>query len=427
LITNSEKQSLFPTLNVSEKNITGLIKAWADRFAQQQGSSIAGNIDISRVQFSLTNLEYQKSVQIPSTATSVSNKWRNTTGNSGSLSITINNEKRLERTISTENQTSVSQTNGVSTNFTFSVSNTVTASAGVNIGAVEAGVSNSTEIGASFGITANFEQTFGRVLTQSQSNTESTTSGINQTQQIAVNPQTVLYNDILTYTGTSNVPIRMSYSVDGSFTFVLNNGKTYTVPINAILQHYDLLDGKLDTFQTAATAKLKGTDFDRNGTSLFYADTLNFDIVGSLKLDSNFSQTTTSSVTDVLLNGSLLNGNSTLGLEIIRNQSGIPTQVRHTANIESERLWIVKDSLTSNMLHDDIIGFTPNHDKIGISHNLIDDISDLNISYSGGNADIFFGTQQLARLYGVDANSLDSSDFVFRTQGTIFDTSIATI
>ncbi|MDJ0533738.1 MAG: hypothetical protein QNJ70_14825, partial [Xenococcaceae cyanobacterium MO_207.B15] len=424
LITDSEQQSLFPTLSVSEQNITGLIKEWGDRFAQQQGSSIAGEIDMSRVNFDLTNLDYQQSVEIPSTAISISNIWRNTTGNFGNQSITVNNEKTLERTITTENQTSVSTTAGVSTNFEFSVSNTVTSSAGVNIGAVEAGVSNSTEIGASFGIAVDFEQTFGQVLTQSQSVSESTTSGITETQEIPVSPQTVLYNDILTYNGTSNVPIVMSYSVGGNFAFSLNNGDSYTVPINAILQHYDLLDGQLDTFQTAETANLKGTDFDGNGTSLFYADTLNFDLVGSLELESTFSQTTTSSVTDVLLNGSLLNGNSRPGLEIIRDELGAPVQVRYTANAEDERLWIVKDSLTSNMSYDAITGFTPGDDKIAISHNQIDDINDLNISYSGGNADIHFGSQHLARLNGIDANSLDSSDFVFSTQGTVFDPTI---
>ncbi len=424
LISDSEQQSLFPTLSVSEQNITGLIKEWGDKFAQQQGSSIAGDIDMSGVNFRLTNLDYQQSVEIPSTAISVSNIWRNTTGNSGNQSIEVNNEKTLERTITTENQISISQTNGVSTNSNFSVSSSVTASAKVSIGVYEGGVEATVAASVEYGITQDFENTFERVLNQSRSLSESTTSGITQTQEIPVSPQTVLYNDIITYNGTSNVPIIMSYSVDGDFEFSLDNGNSYTVPINAILQHYDLLDGQLDTFQPAETANLKGRDFDGNGTSLFYAETLNFDLVGSLELESTFSQTTTSSVTDVLLNGSLVNGNSLAGLEIIRDELGAPVQVRYTANAEDERLWIVKDSLTSNMEYDMVTGFGPGNDKIAISHNQIDAIDDLNISYSGGNADIYFGDQHLARLNGIDANSLDSSDFVFSTQGTVFDESI---
>ncbi len=427
LISDSEQQSLFPTLSVSEQNITGLIKEWGDKFAQQQDSSIAGNIDMSGVNFELTNLDYQQSVEIPSTAISVSNIWRNTTGNSGTQTIEVNNEKTLERTITTENQISISQTNGVSTNSNFSVSSSVTASAKVSVGVYEGGVEATVGASAEYGITQDFENTFERVLNQSRSLSESTTSGITQTQEIPVSPQTVLYNDIITYNGTSNVPIKMSYSVDGDLEFSLDNGNSYTVPINAILQHYDLLDGQLDTFQPEANADLLGTDFDGNGTSLFYAETLNFDLVGSLELQSTFSQTTTSSVTDVLLNGSLVNGNSLAGLEIIRDELGAPVQVRYTANAEDERLWIVKDSLTSNMEYDMITGFDPGNDKIAISHNQIDAIDDLNISYSGGNADIHFGDQHLARLNGIDANSLDSSDFVFSTQGTVFDESITSV
>ncbi len=396
LVSDSEQQSLFPTLGgVSEQNITGLIKEWGDEFAQQQGSSIAGDINMSGVNFVLTDLDYQQSVEIPSSATSFTSIFRNATGNPGSQTVEINNEKTLETTITTENQTSVGTTQGVEQNSSFSVSNTVTASASVGIGAVEAGVENSLEIGAEYGISTNLEQTFGQVLTQSQSETESTTSGITETNSIEISPQSVLYNNILTYTGASEVPITMSYSVGGDFEFSLENGDSYTVPINAILQHYDLQDGQLDTFQPAATANLEGTDFDGNGTSIFYADTLNFDLVGSLELESTFSETTTSSVTDVLLNGSSLNGNSLAGLEITRDEFGAPVQVRYTANVDSERLWIVQDSLTSNMQHDLITGYAGN-DQIGISHSLIDSIDDLTISYSDGNADIHFGEQHLA-------------------------------
>ena len=392
-----------------------------DEFAQQQGSSIAGNIDLSGVNFELTNLDYQQSVEIPSTGVSFTSIFRNATGNTANQTVEINNEKTLSTTITTENQTSLGTTQGVEQNSSFSVSNTVTASASVGIGAFEAGVENSLEIGAEYGVSTNLEQTFGQVLTQSQSETESQTSGITETNSININPQSVLYNNILTYTGTSDVPITMSYSVGGDFEFKLENeDDPYIVPINAVLQHYDLQDGQLDTFQPAADANLEGTDFDGNGTSVFYADTLNFDLVGSLELESTLSETTTNSVTDVLLNGSLLNGNSLAGLEIIRDEFGAPQQVRYTASIDAERLWIVQDSLTSNMQHDLITGYGGN-DQIGISHSQIDAIDDLTIDYSGGNADIHFGEQHLARINGVDPNSLDSSDFVFSTVGTIFE------
>ena len=420
IISDLEQQSLFPELNVSEENITELIKAWGDEFAQQQGSSIAGDIDLSGVNFELTDLDYQQAVEIPSTGVSFTGIFRNNTGNTANQTVEINNERTLSTTITTENQTSLGTTEGVSENSSFSVSNTVTASASVGIGAFEAGVENSLEISSEHQVSTNLEQTFGEVLTQSQSETESQTSGITETNSIDINPQSVLYNNILTLTGSSDVPITMSYSVGGDFEFTLENGESYTVPINAVLQHYDLQDGQLDTFQPAATANLEGTDFDGNGTSLFYADTLNFDLQGSLELESTLSETTTTSVTDVLLNGSLLNGNSLAGLEIIRDEFGSPQQVRYTASIDAERLWIVQDSLTSNMQHDIITGYSGN-DQIGISHPQINGIDDLTLSFSGGNADIHFGEQHLARLNGVDPNSLDSSDFVFSTVGTVFE------
>ena len=427
LVSESEQQSLFPELNVSEQNITELIKAWGDKFAEQQGSSIAGDIDMSRVNFILNDIDFAQSIEIPSSGTSNNSKFRNATGTVGSQTIQINNQKTLSTTITTQNQTSLGTTAGVATNTEFSISNTVTASASAEFAGVEAGVENSTEISSSFGISTNFEQTFKEVLTESKSETESQTSGIRQTNSIEINPQSVLYNDIVTLTGTNDVPITMSYSVSGDFKFTLENGESFSVPINAILQHYDLQDGQLDTFQVGETATFQGTDFDGNGTNLFFADTLNFEQVGSLEMSSNFSQTTVSTVTDVLLNGSLLNGNSVGGLEIVRDELGAPVQVRYNANAESERLWIVKDSLTSNMQEDIINGFTPGNDLFGISHPQIDSIEDITISYGSGNADIHFGEQHLARINGVDNNSLDSSDFVFSTAGTVFDESIQSV
>ncbi len=427
LVSESEQQSLFPELDVSEQNITELIKAWGDKFAEQQGSSIAGEIDMSRVNFVLDDIDFAQSIEIPSSGTSFNSKFRNTSGTVASQTVEINNETTLETTITTENQTSLGTTEGVSTNEEFSISNTVTTSASAGFGPVSGSVENSLEISASFGISTNLEKTFEEVLTQSISETVSQTSGITETNQININPQSVLYSDIVTLTGTNDVPIAMSYSVSGDFEFTLENGEEFSVPLNAILQHYDLQDGRLDTFDVPETASLKGTDFDGNGTNLFFADTLNFEQVGSLEISSNFSQTTVSTVTDVLLNGSLVNGNSVGGLEIVRDEFGAPLQVRYNANAESERLWIVKDSLTSNMQEDIINGFTPGNDLFGISHPQIDSIEDITISYGSGNADIHFGEQHLARINGVDNNSLDSSDFVFSTAGTVFDESITTV
>ncbi len=427
LVSESEQQSLFPELDVSEQNITQLIKAWGDEFAQQQGSSIAGDIDMSRVNFVLNDIDFAQSIEIPSSGTSFNSQFRNTTGTVASQTVETNNETTLETTITTENQTSLGETQGVSTNEEFSISNTVTTSASASFAGFGGSVENSFSISASFGISKNLEKTFEEVLTKSESETESQTSGITETNKININPQSVLYNDIVTLTGTNDVPITMSYSVSGDFRFTLENGENFSVPINAILQHYDLQDGQLDTFQVPETASLKGTDFDGNGTSLFFADTLKFEQAGSLEMRSNFSQTTVSTVTDVLLNGSLVNGNSVGGLEIVRDEFGAPVQVRYNANAESERLWIVKDSLTSNMQEDIINGFTPGNDLFGISHPQIDSMEDISISYGSGNADIHFGEQHLARINGVDNNSLDSSDFVFSTAGTVFDESIQSV
>ncbi|MEL6441836.1 MAG: FG-GAP-like repeat-containing protein, partial [Cyanobacteria bacterium J06621_8] len=425
LVSESEQQFLFPELNVSEQNITELIKAWGDEFAEQQGSSIAGNIDMSRVNFELSDIDFAQSIEIPSSGSSIVSIFTNATGSVASQTIEISNEKTIETTITTENQTSLGTTTGVATNTEFSISNTVSAKGGLDIAGIGGAESEtSTEISASFGISTNLERTFEEVLTESRSETESQTSGITETNTININPQSVLYNDIVTLSGTNDVPISMSYSVSGDFRFTLENGESFSVPINAILQHYDLQDGQLDTFDVPETSSLLGTDFDGNGTNLFYADTLNFEQVGSLEVTSNFSETTVSSVTDVLLNGSLLNGNSLAGLEIIRDEFGAPQQVRYTANAESERLWIVQDSLTSNMQEDIITGFAGN-DQIGIDHDEINVIGDLDIRYSGGNADIRFGEQHLARINGVDPNSLDSSDFVFSTVGTVFDSNTA--
>jgi hypothetical protein len=129
---------------------------------------------------------------------------------------------------------------------------------------------------ASYGVTNDYSKTFSQVLTKSVSKTESQTQGTNITTSIPVDPQTVLYHDILTYSGTHDAPISIDYSVRGNFSFTLNNGQSYTVPINAILQHYDLKDGTLNTFNPAENANLLGTDFDGNGTSLYYANQLNF-------------------------------------------------------------------------------------------------------------------------------------------------------
>ena len=140
------------------------------------------------------------------------------------------------------------------------------------VGEVDASV----EMSASYGVTNDYSKTFSQVLTKSVSKTESQTQGTNITTSIPVDPQTVLYHDILTYSGTHDAPISIDYSVRGNFSFTLNNGQSYTVPINAILQHYDLKDGTLNTFNPAENANLLGTDFDGNGTSLYYANQLNF-------------------------------------------------------------------------------------------------------------------------------------------------------
>ena len=229
--------------------------------------------------------------------------------------------------------------------------------------------------------------------------------------------------------------LAIKYRSSGNFSFILSNGKTYSVPINAILQQYDLQNGKLDTYKTSQQSSILGTDFDGNNTYMYYNDLVDFTLTAAVQGTVNFSQAEIVSVTDVVLSESRSNNtNVQQGIEIIKDPLGNTTQIKYTASSDRERIWITANSFESHLKADEVRGFIPGQDLIGILHPNIKGFENLYIDYqtSLGNADIYYndgiGTnlkdQHLARFFGIDPNSLTASNFKFDTVNSVFDNTI---
>ncbi len=453
-VSESEQQAFFGNSNsVDIKNISGLVKLWTDRFASSKELTVSGDIGMAGVNFQLIDVDVNNSTPtLPNGFQLTQDKSGNRGETSLTIKVTQDNQDTFETSITSQSEVSFGQALGVANNYSFSKTqtnefswnNSTTISAGGKIFGIGASAENTTDIGATetteksqtFEISSNIEKTFGEVFSSSQSVTETHTKGLTSTADYDINPDSVVYQNTLRSNGNVTMGIVMKYRSSGDFTFTLSDGKSYNLPINAILQQYDLLqDGKLDTYKTSQQSTIRGTDFDDNGTSMYYNDSVDFTITGSVNGTANFSQSEVVSVTDVLLNASQPN-NPTVrqNLEVVKDQFGAPIVVKYTANTARERIWITKDSLTSNMLADEVIGFTPGQDLIGVAHPQINGFNDLYIDYqtSPGNADIYYNDgiganpkdQHLARFFGIDPNSLTAANFKFDTANSIFDNTV---
>ena len=453
-VSESEKQALFPQLTTPITNISGLIKDWCDRFASSKGLTIQGNINLAGVSFQLIDVDWL--VQEPTIPQNdfilKRERWRNGLTGSVDVSVTQNNQNTFENSIQASSQLSFGQTNGVTKDYSFSKTtskqfswnNSTKLSFWGKIKKIlNFGVDNTTDIGrqgtttqtTTFNISNNLEKTFGEVLSSSRSITETITQGQKTQTNYQVKPESVVYLNHLTWTGNVTMDLAIKYRSSGNFSFILSNGKTYSVPINAILQQYDLQNGKLDTYKTSQQSSILGTDFDGNNTYMYYNDLVDFTLTAAVQGTVNFSQAEIVSVTDVVLSESRSNNtNVQQGIEVIKDPLGNTTQIKYTASSDRERIWITANSFESHLKADEVRGFIPGQDLIGILHPKIKGFDNLYIDYqtSPGNADIYYndgiGTnpqdRHLARFFGIDPNSLTASNFKFDTVNSVFDNTI---
>ena len=452
-VSESEKQALFPQLTTPITNISGLIKDWCDRFASSKGLTIQGNINLAGVSFQLIDIDWDSQPIIPQNDFILKReRWRNGLTGSVDISVTQNNQNTFENSIQASSQLSFGQTNGVTRDYSFSKTtskqfswnNSTKLSFFAKIKDIfNLGAENTTDIGrqrttkktTTFNISNNLEKTFGEVLSYSRSTSETITQGQKIQTNYQVKPESVVYLNHLTWTGNVTMDLAIKYRSSGNFSFILSNGKTYSVPINAILQQYDLQNGKLDTYKTSQQSSILGTDFDGNNTYMYYNDLVDFTLTAAVQGTVNFSQAEIVSVTDVVLSESRSNNtNVQQGIEVIKDPLGNTTQIKYTASSDRERIWITSNSFESHLKADEVRGFIPGQDLIGILHPNIIGFDNLYIDYqtSPGNADIYYndgiGTnpqdRHLARFFGIDPNSLTASNFKFDTVNSVFDNTI---